>query len=456
MAGLVFLVGCGARGRAPPAAGRHGGAGRRRVAAAAIRPFTTLAFGVLAPVFGLGLQCLWAARHGDSRPGLPARRPAEPSAPTSRRRAPRLAVAARGRPGPLHPIGPSTSAGTQVLPAGWRSTAGRARAGGCQAGRWRTAAPSASTSGAPRSWASPSTRRRRATPGQPAGPDAARRRRPGDAIATMVGELVPTPAAGRPPASDRPPGWSAAGCCASAPTCRACSTPTWRPSWRPAWACRWPSTTTATARRGPRSGRAPRRGHGTPFRRPGHRDRRRARRRRPARPGRPRLRRRARPHDRGAGWRPCACGRLRLLGGLRLGHRAGRLARRRAAAERAPRASWPGPAGDPGACGASTSPPPLLEGDPEAAAVLSEFAVGSRSAPPNLVNVLDPEVIVLGGAMIETWRGAAGADPAPPCPGGAAPRPARRAPGWCAARAGRAGRRVGAALLPGLGRARRI
>ena len=34
------------------------------VTAAAVRPFTALAFGILAPVFGLGLQCLWAARHG--------------------------------------------------------------------------------------------------------------------------------------------------------------------------------------------------------------------------------------------------------------------------------------------------------------------------------------------------------------------------------------------------------
>ena len=34
------------------------------VTAAAVRPFTPLAFGILAPVFGLGVQCLWAATHG--------------------------------------------------------------------------------------------------------------------------------------------------------------------------------------------------------------------------------------------------------------------------------------------------------------------------------------------------------------------------------------------------------
>ena len=32
--------------------------------AAAARPFTSLAFGVLAPVFGLGMCGLWGARHG--------------------------------------------------------------------------------------------------------------------------------------------------------------------------------------------------------------------------------------------------------------------------------------------------------------------------------------------------------------------------------------------------------
>lgn len=34
------------------------------VAAAAVRPFTPLAFSVLVPMLGLGLMALWAARHG--------------------------------------------------------------------------------------------------------------------------------------------------------------------------------------------------------------------------------------------------------------------------------------------------------------------------------------------------------------------------------------------------------
>ena len=37
-------------------------------ATAAARPYTSLAFGILAPVYGLGLTGLWAARHGTFGP----------------------------------------------------------------------------------------------------------------------------------------------------------------------------------------------------------------------------------------------------------------------------------------------------------------------------------------------------------------------------------------------------
>jgi hypothetical protein len=38
------------------------------VAAASIRPYTAVAFAVLAPMFGLGLMAAWAARHGEFAP----------------------------------------------------------------------------------------------------------------------------------------------------------------------------------------------------------------------------------------------------------------------------------------------------------------------------------------------------------------------------------------------------
>ena len=46
------------------------------VATASVRPFTSLAFGILAPVYGLALAGLWGARHGTFEPRrLPDRRP---------------------------------------------------------------------------------------------------------------------------------------------------------------------------------------------------------------------------------------------------------------------------------------------------------------------------------------------------------------------------------------------
>ncbi len=35
------------------------------VAAASVRPYTEVAFGILAPMFGLGLMGMWGGRHGD-------------------------------------------------------------------------------------------------------------------------------------------------------------------------------------------------------------------------------------------------------------------------------------------------------------------------------------------------------------------------------------------------------
>ena len=48
------------------------------LATAGARPFTSLAFGLLVPVYGLGLAGLWAARYGTFGPrqSTPPRRPA--------------------------------------------------------------------------------------------------------------------------------------------------------------------------------------------------------------------------------------------------------------------------------------------------------------------------------------------------------------------------------------------
>jgi hypothetical protein len=40
------------------------------VTTASIRPFTTLAFGILVPMFGIGMNGLWAARHGRFGPRI--------------------------------------------------------------------------------------------------------------------------------------------------------------------------------------------------------------------------------------------------------------------------------------------------------------------------------------------------------------------------------------------------
>jgi hypothetical protein len=72
MAGLFFL----AEGAAPPKVRRaflvalavQSVAG---VTAALVRPTTELAFGVLAPIFGLGLMALWGGRYGS----FPAKAP---------------------------------------------------------------------------------------------------------------------------------------------------------------------------------------------------------------------------------------------------------------------------------------------------------------------------------------------------------------------------------------------
>ncbi|MEM8704844.1 MAG: hypothetical protein AAGE98_00190 [Actinomycetota bacterium] len=38
------------------------------IATASVRPFTSLAFGTLVPIFGIGMMGLWTARHGEFEP----------------------------------------------------------------------------------------------------------------------------------------------------------------------------------------------------------------------------------------------------------------------------------------------------------------------------------------------------------------------------------------------------
>ncbi len=45
------------------------------VAAAAIRPFSEVAFGILAPMFGLGLMSMWGGRYGEFSPRPPKATP---------------------------------------------------------------------------------------------------------------------------------------------------------------------------------------------------------------------------------------------------------------------------------------------------------------------------------------------------------------------------------------------
>lgn len=57
------------------------------IAAAAIRPNTSVAFGILAPVYGIALAGVWGARHGTfpKRQAKPAK-PAKPARPAKRKR----------------------------------------------------------------------------------------------------------------------------------------------------------------------------------------------------------------------------------------------------------------------------------------------------------------------------------------------------------------------------------
>ena len=75
IAGLFFLAGDVAPRADPPgaSASRWPSQVVAVVVAASIRPYTEVAFGILAPMFGLGLMGLWGGRYGTFPPRRPAR-----------------------------------------------------------------------------------------------------------------------------------------------------------------------------------------------------------------------------------------------------------------------------------------------------------------------------------------------------------------------------------------------
>jgi hypothetical protein len=74
MGGLFFLQGSAPRPVQLHLMGSLAAQCAIALGTAAARPYTTLAFGILAPVWGIGLAGLWAARHGT----FGARRPRSP------------------------------------------------------------------------------------------------------------------------------------------------------------------------------------------------------------------------------------------------------------------------------------------------------------------------------------------------------------------------------------------
>jgi hypothetical protein len=62
--GVFFLQGSAAKGVRRLLLGSAAAQTVVAFATAAARPFTSLAFGILVPVYGLGLAGLWGARHG--------------------------------------------------------------------------------------------------------------------------------------------------------------------------------------------------------------------------------------------------------------------------------------------------------------------------------------------------------------------------------------------------------
>jgi glucokinase len=150
------------------------------------------------------------------------------------------------------------------------------------------------------------------------------------------------------------------------------------------------------------------------------------------------------------GGEQCACGRKGCWEAYGSGTGLGRMAAAAAAAGRAP-AILAKAGGDPTAVRGEHATAALLDGDPDAVALVDHFAGWVALGTANLVSLLDPDVVVLGGGMVEV--------------GEPLVRPIRRhlaeatfaarlrgGPPLVAAALGRQAGGIGAALLPGLGR----
>jgi hypothetical protein len=115
--GLYFLAGTAPRAIAVRLLGLLGLQVVLAIATAAARPYTSLAFGVLVPVFGLGCSGLWGARYGRFGPRLapsPARRGKERPLPSDRSAQP-------GEPGAPGEQGVSNRANSSPPPVRRRS-----------------------------------------------------------------------------------------------------------------------------------------------------------------------------------------------------------------------------------------------------------------------------------------------------------------------------------------------
>ena len=107
---------------------------------------------------------------------------------------------------------------------------------------------------------------------------------------------------------------------------------------------------------------------------------------------------------------PCPCGRRGCWERYASGSGLGRLGRDAAESGRGNAARSSSPA-TPSRCGASTWPTAAREGDAEALEVFRQFGWWAALGIANLVDLLDPAIVVVGGGLVEPGDVDAGPDP---------------------------------------------